>query len=56
VQKLPITTKACIHFGSHHHFISLSDCHELIAITKELVRLEVEKSQRMTTFGYSFGY
>jgi len=49
VQKLPIMTKACIHFGSHHHLISLSDYHELIAITKELLSLEVEKSPRMTT-------
>jgi hypothetical protein len=42
-------TKTCIHFGSHHHLISLSDCHESIAITKELLRLEVEKNPIMTT-------
>ncbi len=49
IHKLPITIKAWIHFGSHNHHVSISDCHESIAITKELGRLHVEKNPRTTT-------
>ncbi len=45
VHKLPIVTRACIHFGSHNHHVSIGGCCESIMITKELMRLEVEKNQ-----------
>jgi RNA polymerase-interacting CarD/CdnL/TRCF family regulator len=49
VHKLPNKTRACIHFGSHNHFVLSGDCHELITITKELVRHEMEKNLGATT-------
>jgi hypothetical protein len=41
-------TKACIHFGSHNHFVLSGDCHESIVITKELVKHEMEKNPSAT--------
>ncbi len=49
IHKLPTKIKAWIHFGSHNHHVSISDCHESIAIAKELGRLKVEKNPRTTT-------
>jgi hypothetical protein len=48
VHKLPTTNKACIHFGSHDHLVSINDYHESIVISKALVKVEVEKNPRAT--------
>jgi len=45
VHKLPTVTRACIHFGSHNHHVSIGGCCESIMTTKELMKLEVEKNQ-----------
>jgi hypothetical protein len=42
VHKLPTMNRACIHFGSHNHFVSISDYHESIVISKAFTDVEVE--------------
>jgi hypothetical protein len=49
VHKLPIMSKACIHFGSCNHHVLVSDYRESIVISKALVKLEVEQNPSVTT-------
>jgi hypothetical protein len=41
--------RACIHFGSHDHLVSISDYHESFVISKALAKVEVEQNPRATT-------
>jgi hypothetical protein len=50
VHKLPIMSRACIHFESHNPHVLIGDYHESIMISKALVKLEMEKNPKTTTW------